>query len=63
MLVEVRLRDRAEPIAITTVRSTHQDGGLYCVTLTDGLTVRKFPLCNIEEITEHAEPNMQAGRP
>lgn len=52
MKVEVHLKEQSQPVVIEDVRNTYQKGDLFCVMLNSRL-VRKFPLADIFQITEH----------
>ncbi|TSC99771.1 MAG: hypothetical protein Greene101415_1089, partial [Parcubacteria group bacterium Greene1014_15] len=47
MQVKVHLYTQSEPVIRDNVRNTYQKGDLYCVMMSDGKTVYKFPLQHI----------------
>lgn len=51
-VVRVHLYSQSEPVEIKNVLNTYQKGDLFCVFLTDKVTVYKFPLQHIFRITE-----------
>lgn len=51
MNIKIHMLSASKPIIRKNVNNSYTKDGLYCVMLEDG-TVKKYPLCNIFEITE-----------